>query len=291
MQRLGVIGAGRVGVALAQAFAPQMALAGFYSRSRRSATAAARALGGRVYDSARALAMDADWMLVTIPDDALASFGALLGEGPWQGKLFCHCSGSLPASVFFDLKEQGAIVCSLHPIFAFSEAKTSSEALKGATFALEGDEAGVLFLSRFLEGLGYTTKVLLGQDKRRYHLATVLLSNEVVALAALAVELLRGEGFSEREALAALGPLARGNLERCLQAGPAAALSGPVLRGDAGTVAGHLAAMGPEEGDLAEAYRALGRVQQRLADRVRPQIDRRALQDLWEGESNAHHDS
>lgn len=283
MKRLGVIGAGKVGTSLAHYFSSYLVPVGFYSRRRASSEAAVAIAGGQVFDSPRALVAAADFILVTTPDDVLEQCGAMIGAGDWQGKIFAHASGSKSSNVFFDLKEQGATVCSLHPVLAIDGARTSSATLAKAFFTLEGDEAGVLFLLDLFQHLGNPYKVLQGMDKTRYHLAIALLSNGVIALGALAETLLTGEGFSPEEAEAALRPLAEANLKHLFEKGPCQALTGPVERGDIGTVQRHLAAIQPTEQALYDAYLALAKVQAMLAKARHPARDEAFWQVVWEG--------
>src|SRR5262249_23386929 len=108
-----------------------------------------------------------------------------------------------------------------------------------------------------------------------YHAAAVLAANCLVALIDASAETMERAGIPRRLALAALNPLIRGAVDNVARLGPSRGLTGPVARGDAATIAGHLAVL---DGDVEQVYRALSRRMIALADKVTPDIDRRAVE-------------
>ncbi|MGM9607241.1 MAG: DUF2520 domain-containing protein [Oscillospiraceae bacterium] len=126
--------------------------------------------------------------------------------------------------------------------------------------------------------LGVTVQVIPGRAKVRYHAACAIASNLMCALVQESIELLETCGFSRATALQAITPLMRSNLEHLIQDGPAAALTGPVERGDTATVAKHLSCL-PEPNERA-LYRAASRKLVEIAARKNPERSYRELEEF-----------
>jgi predicted short-subunit dehydrogenase-like oxidoreductase (DUF2520 family) len=116
----------------------------------------------------------------------------------------------------------------------------------------------------FFESLGNKVCTIAKEDKVRYHAAASLASNHVLGLLSMSVSMLTGAGFCEEDAYALLRPLVMNNLEKAFEQGAAAALTGPIERGDTGTVNRHLAALTAEERAV---YEAVGHYVHELAER------------------------
>lgn len=247
--RIGFVGAGKVGFSLGKLFAEGgIEVAGYFSRSVKSAQEAAAFTGSLSYDSLEALFQECDALILTVPDGEIASVYLQLREYNLNEKLICHCSGSLSAEdAFPGIREAGAYGYSIHPLFPISSKLQSYRELKDAFFCLEGDDAHLLEWKALLEGLGLTVQCISSEGKARYHAGCVMASNLMCALMQEGVDLLRSCGFSEELALQAISPLAQSNMRHILQNGPAGALTGPVERNDVSTVERHLACLTAEE--------------------------------------------
>ena len=140
---------------------------------------------------------------------------------------------------------------------AIADRETGHASVGSAFFTLEGDEAAVAVFKDCLDGHKIAYKVMTSADKATYHLATAVMSNVVVAVSAMAFDLMKDVGFTEAEAKEALRPLGTKNLEKIFDVGPAAALTGPVERCDMTTIRRHLDALA-RKGDAKEdaLYRA-----------------------------------
>jgi predicted short-subunit dehydrogenase-like oxidoreductase (DUF2520 family) len=256
--RIGVIGAGTVGTALALALAdrgyPVVAVA-----SRRVASAAAlasRIPGCRASATPQAVVDAADLVLLTVPDDAIR---AVADGVRWRpGVAAVHCSGAAGLDVLAAAAAAGAAVGSCHPLQSFADAGEALRALPGSTFALEGDGALLARLELLVRDLGGRPLRLPPGAKALYHASAVLAGNYLVTLAQTAAELWAAFGLSREEALAALLPLLRGTVDNLERVGVPRALTGPIARGDAGTVRRHLAALGDRAPHVVELYRRLG---------------------------------
>jgi predicted short-subunit dehydrogenase-like oxidoreductase (DUF2520 family) len=241
--RIGIVGPGHAGLALGVAFSsagwPVAAVAGRDPERRERfhrAVPTARPVG-----SARELVDAVDLVFLTVPDDAIADVAASFRL--YGGQAVVHTSGALPASVLAPARAAGTMAASFHPLVAFAELERSLSALHGATIALEGDEPLLALLGQLATDLGAQPVRLPPGGKAAYHAAAVLSAGGFIGLLDAIAELARGAGLDERQALAIFGPLVRQSLGNAEELGIAAALTGPMLRGDAGTVHGHLDAM------------------------------------------------
>jgi predicted short-subunit dehydrogenase-like oxidoreductase (DUF2520 family) len=259
-----VLGAGRVGLGLAMALREAGAtLAGVWNRGaagreRVRALLGCQAEGGETDGSPHQLAR-ADWVFVCVRDAAVAAVGDLLRTSGLvrPGTLVAHTSGSVPATVLGAIP--GARLGSLHPLVACATPAQAARSLRGAAFALEGEPAAVSTMREVVALLGGRSHSVSAADKPRYHAALVMASNLVLALVHQAVAEAQAAGFADR---AAVLELAHGALDIARSEGTVAALTGPVVRGDAATVTGHLACL---EGEARAAYKALSAIALRMA--------------------------
>ncbi len=270
---VGFIGAGKVGTALvALLHAHGVDVVGVSGRtpadSRRMA-AAAHLDPHTVKDRADTVA-DAAIVFLTVPDDAIGPLCAEIArEGGWHsGQGVVHCSGALPSDVLQPARQAGALAASFHPLQTFASLDAALAHMPGSTFALEGDPVLVAQLDRFVALLGGTTLHLRGEEKTLYHAAAAIASNYTVTLAALASDLLVREGIAPdlNTALRYLTPLLRGTLDNLDTLGLPDALTGPLARGDVGTVAHHIEALEAVAPELAHLYRHLARLTLPLAE-------------------------
>ena len=265
--RIGFVGAGHVGTALGVAFSragwPVAAVA---SRDAERRERFARLVpGARPFARAASLPDIVDLLFLTVPDDVLASLAPTLRL--YGGQAIVHTSGALPASVLAPAQAAGTTAASFHPLVAFANTDRAVAALRGATVALEGDESLVALLAELAIAIGANPVRLPPGGKPAYHAAAVLSAGGFVGLLDAIAELGRGAGLDEAGAMAIYGPLIRQSLENAEALGIAAALTGPLLRGDVGTVRDHLDAMRQRAPGALELYRAAARREIALAER------------------------
>ncbi len=262
-----LIGSGAAGTAVAALLVRSGdRVAGIWSRRTRRAKAAKALIGqGRVFAKAEDAAQAAPWLLIGVPDGAIVSVilhlhraGALA-----PGQTAIHLSGALPASV---LKVRpGLRYGSLHPIQTLPTAEEGVALLPGAYVGVEGPSAILPELEVIARDLGGIPVKVPSAGKPLYHAAMAMASNHLTALAAASAEMLVQAGFSRRQALASLQPLMRGTLEALSRRGIPKALTGPVARGDAGTLRAHRAALRDALPELLPLYNACARQALRLA--------------------------
>jgi predicted short-subunit dehydrogenase-like oxidoreductase (DUF2520 family) len=190
--------------------------------------------------------------VLAVPDRAVPEVAAALRDHP--GRL-AHCSGVLG----LDALGREARVFALHPLATVPE-DSDPAAFDGAYAGVTAsDDADARAAEQLAHALGLTPFTLDDAARPLYHAAAALASNGVVTLLAAAADLWDRAGLDHALAPRALGVLAARALSNTVAAGPAAAITGPVARGDAATVARHreaIALAAPEVGPL---YRELGR--------------------------------
>jgi predicted short-subunit dehydrogenase-like oxidoreductase (DUF2520 family) len=258
MLKLGIIGAGTVGTALAVRLNQAgYAITAVASRSHSSSERLIEMTGsGRVYDVLQDVADQADFIFITTPDDAISG---VVNQVRWhRGQYVVHCSGADSLDVLEPSRMEGAKVGSFHPLQTFASIQKAIENLPGSTFALEaeGDLLDILKdMSAALEG--HYIKLGAG-DKAAYHTAAVMTSNYLVTLVKLATDLWGSFGIPRDQAVQALLPLLKGTLNNIENLSVPNALTGPVARGDIGTVQIHLSTLKETAPAILPVYCELG---------------------------------
>lgn len=203
-------------------------------------------------------------VILAVPDDALAEVAydlAQIGPAP-DGCAALHLAGALSTDVLAPLHRVGYAIGSLHPLQTIADRWSTGDPLVGAAFALAGDPVSLAAARRLVTALEGNALLIPPMLRPVYHAAAVFASNYLVSLTATAAGLLERAGVEPGEALPCLLPLLRGSLDSLERLGLAAALTGPIARGDTDTVRLHLARLSAEERGL---YCALGRATLRLA--------------------------
>ena len=255
-ESIGIIGAGRLSASLAMALeAAGYRVAAVASRSAGSAASLAARLGEATALSSRQVAETCELVFITVPDGQIASVAA---ELPWKtGQAVAHCSGALGLDALAPALTAGARAGCLHPLQSFPSREGEPKRFRGIVCGVEGAEPLGSTLERIAAGLGASVVRLEGVDRARYHAAAVFASNYAVALMAAARRAWELAGLPPDEARPALAPLLLGAASNVAERELAAALTGPIARGDAATIERQLAAL-DEDRELLELYRRLG---------------------------------
>ena len=237
------MGAGRVGTALALGLRGSgYGVVAVASRSRASAQHLAEHIPGcRLEDEAQAVLEAADVVFLTVSDDAIEPLAATLTGR--AGLVVAHCSGAKESSVLEPLRASGTGIGSFHPLQTFPTAEVAIRCLPGSTIAVEGEEDAVRILEELARALGGVPVRLPPGSKPLYHASAILSCGSVVTLFEEAVRLWGTFGYSPQAAQAALLPLLQGTVAALGETTPARALTGPIPRGDVGTVKTHLEAL------------------------------------------------
>lgn len=262
---VGVIGAGRVGAVLGAALrAAEHAVVGVSAVSEASRERAENLLPGVPVLEIPEIIERAELVLLAVPDDALPELvSGLAAVGAWQpGQIVAHTSGRFGTGVLEPARRLGAIPLALHPAMTFTGMSLDLTRLPDCTFGVTAPSAVLPVAQALVVEMGAEPVVIAEEDRILYHAALAHASNHLVTIAAQSTQLLGAIGVEQPDRL--LGPLMRASLENALAAGEGA-LTGPVARGDAGTVAAHASALADAPGDIAAAYIRLAAVTARRA--------------------------
>jgi len=258
MLKIGFIGAGTVGTALAVLLSREgYRVTGVYSRSLASAKKLAAAVNGcRVMSGSQELADSAELIFITTPDSAIAG---VVSRIKWQsGRGVIHCSGADSTDILEPARKSGATVGGFHPLQTFAGTKQAIENIPGSTFALEAEEPLLTTLKKMAEDLGGHWITLKAGDKVAYHAAAVFASNYLVTLIKMSTDLWQTFSIPTDQATKALLPLIRGTLHNIETIGIPQCLTGPIARGDTGTVKKHLQNLHEKAPSLLFPYKELG---------------------------------
>ncbi|QVQ50959.1 DUF2520 domain-containing protein [Spiractinospora alimapuensis] len=262
---VGVIGPGRVGSALG----PALEHAGHRvtavtAVSAESKERAARLLPHAQLREATAVVETCDLVLLTVPDDALAPLVNGLAEigAPVRGTLVAHTSGAHGYGILDPLIMAGGLPLALHPVMTFTGRPEDLQRLANCTFGVTTPAELRPVGEALVVEMG-AEPVWVAEEKRGlYHAALTSGANHLVTLVAQSAELLRTAGVADPGRM--LGPLLGAALDNALRLG-IDGLSGPVVRGDADTVVGHVAELRAHAPDTVASYLAMARL---TADRA-----------------------
>jgi predicted short-subunit dehydrogenase-like oxidoreductase (DUF2520 family) len=262
---IGVVGAGRAGTAMAVALARaghRVVAASAVSeesrrrvRSRLPATTIARP---------EQVVASADLVLLTVPDDTLPGLvSGLASTGvPLEGRMVAHASGRHGLAVLEPAVRAGALPLALHPVMTFTGRPDDVEKMAGICFGVTAPEPLRLAAEALVVEMGGEPVFIAEENRGLYHAGLASAANHLVTLVAAASDLLREAGVPDPARM--LGPLLSATLENVLALGDFA-LTGPVARGDADTVAAHVEVIAATAPQALGAYRAMARL---TADRA-----------------------
>ncbi len=263
MKSISIIGSGVVGTAVGQLLRSKgYEIKGVVARHPDKAEHAARLIGGgEPGTDPVAGAKGADWVFITTPDRAIreACEKIAAGGGFARGALVAHFSGALSSGVLEAAREKGARVVSLHPIQSLASVEQAVANLPGSYFSMEGDPDAMAEGKEIVEALGGMLVVIPTEQKALYHAGAAVASNYLVAVADFAVMVFESLGMERGEATKAVMPLIRGTVNNIARVGVPDALTGPIARGDAETVRGHVEVLAKRMPRMLPLYKELGR--------------------------------
>jgi predicted short-subunit dehydrogenase-like oxidoreductase (DUF2520 family) len=205
-----------------------------------------------------------DLVLLTVPDDALPGLvEGLVDTGSVRtGQLLVHTSGRYGTKILDPALRAGALPLALHPAMTFSGTPVDVQRLAGCSFGITAPEELRMAAEALVIEMGGEPEWIAEEARPLYHAALALGANHLVTLVAEAMDLLRAAGVDAPDRM--LGPLLGAALDNALRSGDAA-LTGPVARGDAGTVAAHVAELRKHAPGTVAGYLAMARA---TADRA-----------------------
>lgn len=243
---IAIVGPGRLGSALSVA----LKRAGYTitevvshdgAHSRRTATSLAKTVGARARTPADAR-LDADVIWLCVLDREIANVAVQLAPVTrWPKKIAFHSSGALASDELDFLRRRGAAVASVHPLMTF--VRDSKPSLDGVPLALEGGTAAVRIARRIALDLNAQPFLIRKQDKVAYHAWGAFTSPLLIALLVTAEQVAGAAGVNPNEARKKMLPILKQTIDNYGTLGAAAALSGPLVRGDTAIVTKHLAVL------------------------------------------------
>ena len=264
--RVGILGAGAVGTALAVGLADAgYNITAIMSRNAPRAKDLAGRVGGAIHTQQAGLLVDlADTVFLTVPDDVI---GSVAESVPWRsGMAAVHCSGGTPVSVLECASGYGAVTGGFHPLYTFPQNSLRTTTLENVTFAIESQDPALHHQLRDMAHALHGHAIDINEKSRAlYHISGVLASNYLVAIIAEAAGLWAQFGYNQSQALRALLPLIRGTVGNIERDGAAAALTGPIVRGDLGTVQAHLEQLQATLPGVVPLYAALAQATAKFA--------------------------
>ena len=236
---LNIIGAGQVGKSLARLWARHgvFTIGDILNRAPESARGAVAFIGeGRAVESMAEMRQADVWM-VTVGDDGIRSCAERLAVSGKlsQGTIVFHCSGALPSDELKAAQSTGAVIASIHPVRSFASPEQAAHDFSGTWCGVEGDSAALDTLTPVFEAIGARIVAIDPSAKAVYHSAAVFACNYLVTLLDTAVKAYGAAGVPQEVALQLMEPLVRGTVDNVFKTSPAAALTGPIARGDLAT--------------------------------------------------------
>jgi len=258
MLKVGFIGAGTVGAALAVSLSQKgCKVLAVSSRTLSSSQRLAQLVPDcQVCQTAQGVADAVKLVFITTPDDVISKVAS---EIKWhKGQDVIHCSGAHSIDILEPARQLGANVGSFHPLQTFASVNEAINNLPGSTFALEAEEPLLSRLKELASILNGRWVELKPGDKVLYHTAAVFVSNYLVTLVKLALDLWQGFGVPPKEATESLLPLLKGTMNNIENIGLPNCLTGPIARGDLSTISKHLNALKSKNPSLFTTYKDLG---------------------------------
>ena len=263
--RIGFVGAGTLGRGLALALdSAGCNVIAVSSRTRANAEWLAERINGcAAMDTAQDVADACDLVFITTPDAVIADVAASVNWRDGQGVV--HCCGAASTELLQPAADAGKpptnlAVGAMHPFQTFAALSDPADAarrLSGVTFAVSATGWLADYLPSLAQRLDGHAIVIPDELRPLYHASAVLACGYITTLLDSAVGLWTRMGFTQEDGVRAAVPLARATIEAIAAARPSAAVTGPAVRGDANTIAAHLAALSEHAPELLPLYREL----------------------------------
>ncbi len=285
--KLSIIGAGRVGQTIGRmARESGCEIGEVLCRTARSARAAVKFIGAGTPQVARQAHLSrSDLILISTPDDHILDAVEIILQNiaGVSRAVILHTSGALSSDILAPLAALGLSTGSCHPLQTFESPERAIALIPLTHFCIEGDARATRAARRLARLIGAKHFEIPTSIKSLYHAAAVMSSAGVAALVSISLEIFSRAGLDERASREILLPLVEGTLANISALGPARAMTGPVRRGDAGTVERNIKALRSFDPRALEIYRLLAERSLQLAlsagvDRSKLEAVRRALE-------------
>lgn len=267
---LNLVGAGHVGRVLGRLLAQHggLRIGQVLTRSPASAQQAVDFIGAGSAIAAYADLQPAAVHMLAVGDDQIEpACAALVQALPLAGSIVFHCSGALASDRLQAARAAGALVASVHPIRSFADPAGVAAQFAGTFCGVEGDPGALALLTPALAAIGAQPVPIDAAAKTVYHAAAVFASNYLVTVLDAALRAYQAAGIPEAVARQLAQPLASESMANVFRLGAAAALSGPIARGDLATVARQQQAVSAWDEPTGALYRSLVAPTMELAKR------------------------
>jgi len=287
-KRVSIIGAGVVGTAVGHILKTKgYNITAIASRTRASLDRAFPYTGGLTTTDVVEAASLGDLVFITTQDDQIEKVCAKIarGNGFKVGNVILHMSGALSTKVLKSAEKVGALTASIHPMQSFVDIDLAIKQLPGAYFGVTAEEKIQPLVFELVKDLGGEPVVIKDEDKPLYHAAACVTSNYLTALLRFAQEIYSSIGISQEVSLKAVWPLVEGTLKNIKQKGTSQALTGPIARGDLGTIEKHLSVLKSKLPEALNLYEKLGNytvevalekrsIDEKQADKIKKLLDK-----------------
>lgn len=260
-ETIAILGIGKVGTAigflLRSAGYTISAIAG---RSPASINQGMAYTGGKPYTDFSEAASHADCIFITTSDDAIASVCEKITRGGSikPGKKVIHMSGVGGLTLLEEARRSGAHIASIHPLQSFADVEGAIKNIPGSTFGITSDDEIKPWSVQVVKDLGGNPFFISDTDKPLYHAAACIASNYLTTLIHMVQAIYQSLGLDREDAMHAFWPLVKGTVRNIEVKGTVHALTGPIARGDMGTLKKHIEALHNKVPAFLRAYRVLG---------------------------------
>ncbi|OGP66387.1 MAG: hypothetical protein A2W27_01280 [Deltaproteobacteria bacterium RBG_16_44_11] len=222
--------------------------------------------GGKTFRNLYEALNNADCILITTPDDAISSACREISRSPAiKGKFVFHMSGAGGLDLLDAARNAGAYVASIHPLQSFSSVDNAISNIPKSYFGITADEKAKRPAKNIVRDLGGIPIFISDKQKPLYHAAACLASNYFVCLLNAVESIYQAIGIDEKKAKKAYLPLVYGSLKNIERSGSTKSLTGPIARGDFGTIKKHIAAINKVMPQCSLLYSSLGAVAVQVA--------------------------
>ncbi len=200
----------------------------------------------------------ANHILIAVSDDSIPDVANELAAAGLRDSTIVHTSAAAGPEALAILRTTGNSIGVLHPLQTVPSVERGIETLPGATYAVAGDDRAVAWARELVRLLGGNAIAVDPRHWALYHAAAVMACNYQMTLVDAALESMEIAGIDRAHAQSALAPILRATMENILLCGPEAALTGPIRRGDIGTITRHIEALKAASPETRRLYAAAG---------------------------------
>ncbi len=263
-----IVGAGKAGTAIATVIkGAGRKIVAVSDQDEPKAQRAAQILQCETFHSQADAVRQANRIIIATPDDAIQSVCRTIAEegALHAGMIVIHLSGAGGLDLLAAAQDCGAGIACIHPVQSFSDILTAADRISGSTFGVTTTADLQPWAFQLVRDIGGTPFAVSEKDRPLYHAAACVASNYLVTLMHLAQEMYITLGLPADEARRAFWPLVQGTITNMEQKGIPDALTGPIARGDVGTIHKHLETLRDTMPSALPAYKLLGAMTADLA--------------------------